>query len=306
LSDGTGSSARAVASVDGRAWIAEEGLVDGPLRGPQKPILSAVLEHGERNVYIGLAFGCVITLIIHGIASFRAETALFEMLHWVHDTEKDMKDYFWASYDIEPPKADDKKEDPPPEAPPPPEVKEIAPTQQQPVVKPEDPYKDAPPPTKIAEAAPLLTAPGEDPYGVATGNNANATGLQAGGGTETHGDATRPGAVPEAKVSAGPVAAAPPKEDRSRPPTIAGGLAWSCPFPPEADADGRDTAVATIVVTVSPDGTPASVSIVADPGSGFGRAARQCAFGRRYQPGLDRDGAPTKATTPPIRVRFSR
>ena len=288
------------------AWTAEHGVVDVLPRGPQKPVLSAVLEHGERDVYIGLALGCVVTLLIHGIASVRAETALFDMLHWVHDTQKDMKDYFWASYEVEQPKSDDKKEEPPPEAPPP-EVKEIAPVPQQTLVKIDDPYKNAPPPTKIAEAAPILTAPGEDAYdGVATGNNLNATGLQSGAGTERQGDKERPGPPPPSQGTAAAVAAAPPKEDRSKPPTIAGGSAWSCPFPPEADADGRDSAVATIVVTVRPDGTPASVAVIADPGSGFGRAARQCALGRRYQAGLDRDGNATTATTPPIRVRFSR
>jgi len=162
-----------------------------------------VFEHGKRHVYVGLALGCVVTLVVHGIASVRAETALFDMLHWVHETQKDMKDYFWSTYEVEAPK-DEKKEAPPPE--PPPEVKEVAPVAQQLPVKIDDPYKNAPPPTKIAEAAPLLTAPGEDPYdGVATGNNANAMGLQSGAGTEKHGDTVRPGPSPDIGAPAGTV-----------------------------------------------------------------------------------------------------
>ena len=61
-----------------------------------------------------------------------------------------------------------------------------------------------------------------------------------------------------------------------------------------------------VVVTVRPDGSPQSVKVVSDPGNGFGRAARTCALGRRYQTGLDRAGQPTTAATPPIRVKFTR
>ena len=240
MSDGAGSArARSVGSERGRdavpaslangthAWTAEPGGLRPLPRGPQKPVLSAVFEHGKRHVYVGLALGCVVTLVVHGIASVRAETALFDMLHWVHETQKDMKDYFWSTYEVEAPK-DEKKEAPPPE--PPPEVKEVAPVAQQLPVKIDDPYKNAPPPTKIAEAAPLLTAPGEDPYdGVATGNNANAMGLQSGAGTEKHGDTVRPGPSPDIGAPAGTVTAVAPREDHSKPPTIAGGSAWSCP-----------------------------------------------------------------------------
>jgi protein TonB len=94
--------------------------------------------------------------------------------------------------------------------------------------------------------------------------------------------------------------------DRSQPAGLVGGSAWSCPFPPEADASQINRATAVVVVTVSPAGRASAVSIVSDPGYGFGRAARQCASGRTYRPALDRDGTPTTATTPPIVVRFRR
>lgn len=126
-------------------------------------------------------------------------------------------------------------------------------------------------------------SPGGSPTGTGTG-----TAAASGTGTGT---------------GAPPVAVA--KPDQSRPASVVG-TAWNCPFPAEADADGVDSATATIVVTVGEDGSPRSVSVVSDPGSGFGRAARQCALSRRYVAGLDRDGNATTATTPPIRVRFTR
>jgi protein TonB len=62
----------------------------------------------------------------------------------------------------------------------------------------------------------------------------------------------------------------------------------------------------SIIVTVRADGTPQSVKVVSDPGTGFGRAARLCALARRYTPALDRTGTPMVSATPPIRVRFTR
>jgi protein TonB len=134
------------------------------------------------------------------------------------------------------------------------------------------------------------------------------------GQVSAQGTASAPTWSPHAKVGGtpggtgtGPVAPPPPPEvDRSKPPSLLGGTSWNCPFPPEADTDQVDQAIATIVVTVRPDGTPQSVKVVSDPGHGFGRAARLCALGRRYNAGLDRAGAATTSTTPPIKVRFTR
>jgi protein TonB len=107
----------------------------------------------------------------------------------------------------------------------------------------------------------------------------------------------------------GPVAVAPVKEqgpDRSKPPGISGGSWTACDFPAEADQDQVDFAVAVIVVTVRPDGTPMSVKVMTDPGHGFGRAARMCALSKRYTPATDRDGNAVVGTTPPIHVTFTR
>jgi protein TonB len=130
------------------------------------------------------------------------------------------------------------------------------------------------------------------------------------------GTATAPTWNPNAKVGGTPGGTGtgevrappppPPKKDLSKPAGLVGGTNWSCPFPPEADAEQIDHAVAVVMVTVRPDGTPLTVKVVSDPGYGFGRAARICALGRRYTPGLDRDGNPTTSTMPPISVSFVR
>jgi len=59
-------------------------------------------------------------------------------------------------------------------------------------------------------------------------------------------------------------------------------------------------------VMVRADGTPESVRVVADPGHGFGRAARQCAMRQRYEPAQDREGHTLAGTMPPINVTFRR
>jgi protein TonB len=83
------------------------------------------------------------------------------------------------------------------------------------------------------------------------------------------------------------------------------GAGWSCPFPPEADADKVDIAVVRLWITVRADGTPSDAAIVDDPGHGFGRAARECAMARRYRPALDRNGVPILSSHL-VNVRFSR
>ncbi|MGH7297441.1 MAG: energy transducer TonB, partial [Polyangiaceae bacterium] len=100
-----------------------------------------------------------------------------------------------------------------------------------------------------------------------------------------------------------PVVEAP---DRSRTASLSGGTDWSCPFPPEADATQIDDAYVTLQVDVDDAGRAASVSVVADPGNGFGREARRCAMSRRYSTALDREGDPVAGRTRPFRVHFSR
>ncbi len=113
-------------------------------------------------------------------------------------------------------------------------------------------------------------------------------------------DRQRGGVAPQ--VAAGSSA----RSSRAAPPQLLGGAAWSCPFPAEADAAGVDSAAVTLLVTVDASGKPTGVSVVSDPGHGFGKAARGCALSQRYAPAKDDDGQPVAGTTPPLRIRFSR
>jgi len=278
--------------------------------------LARVLDMGEGDVRVGAAIGGGIALLLHGYMIVRLVTALVAMQGFVQQARNEAHEFFWATYDLETakkPDAPEKKQEPLPEPEPEPEPKEAPKTTLPP---PEDIYKEKPPAAadaqKLVTAAPNAQEPEnfDDPYqsgentGPGTkyamaGGDPNAKGdspnARANGGKDTHGTDTHGSDTP-----------LPPKVDRSRPPSLIGSTSWNCPFPPEADAEGRDRATAVIVVSVRPDGSPQSVSVMQDPGSGFGRAARSCALGRRFKAGLDRDGNPTTTTTQPIRVNFSR
>ena len=95
------------------------------------------------------------------------------------------------------------------------------------------------------------------------------------------------------------------ESDRSRPVTL-GAQSWSCPWPAEADAEGIDEQTVVLRVIVAADGTVESADILAEPGHGFGKAALACAWKTRFSPARDRAGAPVRAVSPPIRVRFTR
>jgi protein TonB len=65
-------------------------------------------------------------------------------------------------------------------------------------------------------------------------------------------------------------------------------------------------AAVVLRVLVQADGSVQAVNVLADPGSGFGDAARTCAMRTPFRPALDDDGGPVAAWSPPIRVRFLR
>lgn len=99
----------------------------------------------------------------------------------------------------------------------------------------------------------------------------------------------------------GPAAA----QSRSRPPSLAQGGRWDCPFPREADMAGIDDGVVTLRVSVTAGGSVRQVLVEQEPGHGFGREARRCAMQKRWRAGLDRDGSPVSAVAQ-VRVRFTR
>jgi outer membrane biosynthesis protein TonB len=195
----------------------------------------------------------------------------------------------------------------PPPAEPPPQVKQpkIAP---EPVRAPEPEPEPAPsaepepPAAAAAQAAEAETAPE-----TATTTDTLVTGAaenHAGGTTERGATATHAVSAPNARalgVEGGTGSAA---VDRTRPPQLASGASWDdCTPPGEAAEEGIEQATVALLVDVGPDGKVLGVEIKQDPGYGFGREARACAFRKRWLPGLDRNGQPARGKLP-VNVRF--
>jgi len=85
-----------------------------------------------------------------------------------------------------------------------------------------------------------------------------------------------------------------------------GSETWSCPWPKEADVLSINEETAVIRVVVRAEGSPESVTIVSDPGHGFGEAAAVCARQMHFVPARAPDGEPVRSASAPIRVRFTR
>lgn len=281
-------------------------------RDPLAPIFAL----GNRAARTGAIIGLFIALSTHGYASGRAMTALFDMQKAIREMRAGLHDFFWTEYDVDIPpeeKAEEKKEEPPPEPEPEPEP---APKMDKAAPKEEDPYEDKTPPPPPAAAAKVLTAKEDPDEPVDMTGNGFVTGDGTGPGfgmVSAEGTGKNPtynkGASLDGKeggTGTGKAPPPPPGPDLSKAPSLQGSTSWDCPFPPEADAEQIDQAVASVVVTVRPDGSVQSVKVVEDPGYGFGRAARICALARRFNPGLDKTGQATTSVTPPIRVRFTR
>jgi protein TonB len=81
---------------------------------------------------------------------------------------------------------------------------------------------------------------------------------------------------------------------------------WNCPWPHEADALSVDEQTVVIRTVVRADGTVASAELLSDPGYGFGQMSLACVRKQRFVPAADEEGRPITATSPPIRVRFTR
>ncbi len=93
--------------------------------------------------------------------------------------------------------------------------------------------------------------------------------------------------------------------DRSSPARLGGNVTWRCPFPSEADPEMHHVIVRA-QAEVRADGTAIAVSILSDPGYGFGRAARLCAMQHTYVPAKGADGEPAPGFTVPFAVHFDK
>ena len=285
----------------------------------RRDALQATVTLGERAVRGGFLVWFLCAVLTHGMVFGWARVVLYleEFVSSFREMRDAQREYFNAMYEIEVAREEAKKEPPPPEPEPEPEPEPAPAPKMVNLAPPKEEIYDTPPPPPapaVAEAAKVLTT--DEPVdltgeGFVTGEGTVGYGQISAAGTGTVAtkspNAVIGGVVGGTGTAPGPPPPPPPPAvDRSKPPSLVGGTSWNCPFPEEANVEQIDEAVATIVVTVRPDGSPLSVKVLSDPGHGFGRQARMCALGRRFTPGLDRDGVTATAITPPIRVRFTR
>jgi protein TonB len=277
-------------------------------KGPQKrEPLDAVLELG-RDASRFVLYALIGAVLLHGLAIVRAEVIPLEMMNWSRQVGREVHYRLFETYEIDLLK--------PPVLPIPPPEPEPEPVKETP--------KEPPPPALIKETVPaaapaaakagaVLTAP-PDPDapanfdGIISGSGETfAGGNTSASGTSDIAVRTKPlavGGVPGGTGTAktGPVNAV----DHTRVAGVSGSKDWNCPFPPEADSEQIDQAFPTIQVAVRADGTPERVTILSDPGHGFGRAATRCAMQQRYSCAMDHDGNPIPGLTKSISVRFER
>jgi periplasmic protein TonB len=269
--------------------------------------LARVIALGERESRFGALLGLWLALVIHGAAGAQAARNLYEVESFADAVRGYVRNNLQLQIDID--------TTPPPPPPPPPEPPPPEPEPEKAPPPPPQANEPPPPPPAPAEAAKVLTAePDPDApvdltdQGIVTGeSNELHGGITSSSGTAKH--AVRdlravPTGVPGG-TGAAPAPVRAPVEDKSRP-AAPMGTSWNdCGFPAEAQLDGVEFGKVTLVVTVGTDGRAKSVSVLADPGSGFGAHARQCAMRRTFRPALDKAGQAVVSTTPPFTVKFT-
>lgn len=277
-------------------------------RAPMRDPFAGVLSIGDHTSWIVLA-ALAGALLIHGAAAVR--TALIDpvLIDWSARTGDVIEHRLNAAIDVS-----FNKEPPPP--PPPEETKdeekpvESAPP---PVLKEANPYEDVKPteaPKPAAEASQILAANPSDELDFTGNTFVTGNAATYGGGSTTsagtskkaartggNGNGTSATATQEQVQMTGP--------DRSRSISLAGSSDWKCPWPSEADAENIDESAVTIEVAVGTDGRAQKVSVLKDPGFGFGREAKACAMRQSYNTALDRDGKPIAASKK-FSVHFER
>lgn len=198
-------------------------------------------------------------------------------------------------------------EPPPPPPPEPPPVMKQAKVVERVVEKaapaepPPEPSTEPPPP---AEAGQVVAAEPDAPadftnFDIATGQGRYRGGVTASSGTNTravHSAVVERSAAPGTGTGNASLAQPVRLEVRN----------WVCPWPEQADLLAVDEERVVLKVDVDAQGRVTAASVVTDPGYGFGAAALRCARQHRFLPATDVAGRPIAASSPPIRVRFSR
>jgi periplasmic protein TonB len=270
--------------------------------------LGPVWALGEDAARVGAILGLLGALMLHGAAGVQAAANLFDMESFSIGVSQFVKNNLQLQIDIDSP--------PPPPPPPPPEP---PPPEPEPEKAPPPPPPAAneppPPPPAPAEAGKVLTSdPDPDAPvdltgdGFVTGNGEFRGGITSSAGTAktaVRDIKAQPGGVP-ASTGAAPAPLAKTSEKDLSQTASPIGTSWSdCGFPAEAQLDGVEFGIVKLVVIVNPDGRAKSVTILSDPGSGFGNHARQCAMRRTFKPALDKSGQAVVSSTPPFTVKFT-
>ncbi len=299
---------------------ADKAAGTAPRQAGSTDPLAPIFALGRRQVRVGILIGLAGALFVHGAAGAKGLRTLVHLSRFAAIVDSGVAERMRATYavDVEKPPEAEVPEEPEPE----PEEDE-----DKPVVKQEaedepssdNPYVDNPP--EAAEAGKVLTAEADPDAPLDLTDKGFVTGSgdrYAGGTTASDGTSktavrnrkAKKGGVPGGKGTkpgTGKASGGGTKKKLSRPAGLLGGGSWNdCGFPPEADMDQVDYGIVTLAVTVGTNGRAKRVSVLSDPGHGFGRLARSCAMRKRYTPGLDANGKPTVKSTPPIHVRFTR
>jgi periplasmic protein TonB len=266
--------------------------------------LGPVLGLGERAVKVGVILGVLGALLVHGAVGVKAAGTLGAVHAFAVLVQAQIRERLHSQIDID--VAEPPPPPPPPEPEPTPEPKEI------PTAAPAAPA-NAPPPA-AAEAGKVLTADPDpnEPVDLTGDGFVTGTGDRFAGGV-TAANGTSKNAVKDLRAKPEGVGKAPPGpvssaagSNLSRAASPMGGAWNDCGFPAEADIEGIDQAVVSLTVTVGPDGRAKSVTILRDPGNGFGQLTRACAFRKQYATALDLGGKPITMSTVPFNVRFTR
>jgi protein TonB len=279
--------------------------------------LDRVWYETRRENRVGMALGLAGALFLHGASAAHGFTALLDLEAFSIVVKDAVREDVSATYAVEvnkpPPEAKPEPEPPTPPEPEPQKPQYAAKTESQ-ASSPEPQQAAAP-----AEAGKVLTS-APDPsepvdltdQGFISGEGDRfAGGVTAAAGTSkvaVRDTNAKVGGVPGGTGTGTKPPAPPPapKENLSRP-ALPVSTNWDdCGFPPEADVEQIDFMRVSVVVTVGTDGRAQNVTVLKDPGYGFGRFARQCAMRKTYNVGLDVNGKPAATTTPPIVVRFTR
>lgn len=262
---------------------------------------------GERQNRLGMAVGLAFALTVHGAGAAHGFASLLDMSAFAALVQSAVRDDIRSTYAVE--VAPQKPLPPPPveEAKPEPAPQARVPSRGQPA--------EAPPPSP-AQAGKVLTAATDPDAPLDLTGDGFVSGdgdRYVGGVTSSKGLSTTPVrqalTKPVGKVGGtgnGSPDAVATKPDLSRHPVPMDTVWNDCGFPPEADTDQINFMKVRVVVTVGLDGRAIKVTVLSDPGHGFGRLAQQCAYRKTYGVGLDSDGKPIVSTTPPIGVTFQR